>query len=365
MLPRILGGNGTDAVHPIIPSQYYKEMAGVLDMSPIPADKRPPPHVSSREAAAAALAQAPLLASPSASSSRLLSDGSEAEISAFDLVDIEPATVLLRKSSVSAPTATGAMTVRNRGGLPLNYKIKTTAPKLIFVQPNMGRVAPGETATLTVELQIGTADEPRGSEKLLCQCLVVEDAAETALSVAEFWARADKDASRHRIERKLRCKLVVDPQAEGARGESEAAARTAALARSLPVLSAPTSSPVKRTSSPAVSSPVATSASVPLKPSTATVRKATSPPQQPPLASVTAAPTAATQALDSQALARVLNELADLNKEVRHLRSVVAAGEPSSLASSKAASNKRALLHLATMLLVAILAFAAGLSLAS
>ncbi|KJA15413.1 hypothetical protein HYPSUDRAFT_91939 [Hypholoma sublateritium FD-334 SS-4] len=92
---------------------------------------------------------------------------------------------------------TQMLTITNNNVQPIAYKVKTTAPKIYYARPYIGKVKPGESFSLLVTKR-ESQDEPpavkQSTDKFLIQCIVIPPEQEH-LSVEQIWAspRAKKE----------------------------------------------------------------------------------------------------------------------------------------------------------------------------
>ncbi|KAF9476540.1 PapD-like protein [Pholiota conissans] len=88
------------------------------------------------------------------------------------------------------------LTIRNvdKEHQPVAFKIKITAPKLYFVQPNMGIIEPGESIDIWVTKQAHQVEPPRNTEckdKFLVEAKIITSDMRN-MSVPEIWDKESK-----------------------------------------------------------------------------------------------------------------------------------------------------------------------------
>lgn len=122
------------------------------------------------------------------------------------------------------------LTVRNDNNEPVAFKVKTTAPKQYCVRPNSGRIEPGQTTSIQVQLQGFKGDIPTKCKDkfLILSAGIPADFA--AASVADYWSHIDSTSSADRKsivkEQKIRCSYAATT--EEAQGPGAGAVAAAA-----------------------------------------------------------------------------------------------------------------------------------------
>ncbi|KAG0237399.1 phosphatidylinositol-binding protein scs2 [Actinomortierella wolfii] len=99
------------------------------------------------------------------------------------------------------------LTIRNTSQLPIAFKVKTTAPKQYCVRPNAGRVGPGQSLEVQVQMQAMKEDPPidvKCKDKFLVQSIAIT-AEREQLALTELWPTVERDAKDQIREKKIRC----------------------------------------------------------------------------------------------------------------------------------------------------------------
>ncbi|KAF9165109.1 phosphatidylinositol-binding protein scs2 [Actinomortierella ambigua] len=99
------------------------------------------------------------------------------------------------------------LSIRNTSQLPIAFKVKTTAPKQYCVRPNSGRVGPGQTLEVQVQMQAMKEDPPidfKCKDKFLVQSVAIT-AEREQLASADLWPTVERDAKDQIREKKIRC----------------------------------------------------------------------------------------------------------------------------------------------------------------
>ncbi|KAL4246647.1 VAMP-associated protein (VAP) family protein [Abortiporus biennis] len=94
------------------------------------------------------------------------------------------------------------LTITNNNNLPVAFKVKTTAPKLYCVRPNIGRLEPGETEEVLVMLQAMEEDPPlniKCKDKFLIQSTLITPERE-AVPLQDIWNTEGGDLYSHKLK---------------------------------------------------------------------------------------------------------------------------------------------------------------------
>ncbi|GAA5912021.1 hypothetical protein JCM5296_007323 [Sporobolomyces johnsonii] len=247
------------------------------------------------------------------------------------------------------------LAIYNPGGQPLQYKVKTTAPKNYCVRPNAGRIEPGETVEVQVLLQPMKEDPPPGAkcrDKFLVQSVIITPERE-GVAQTDLWQiveKEEKEKPGQIFEQKIRCTYlpaadgepssipeetpskVNDPSAADASFVSTlspAPRRTSPSTPSSPPNLAPAASGSPAASSPVVAAAPDASSAPATAPSSALASKASSALEKPEARAPTPTPPSAapTPSPSSDELARLRTDLAAAQSEITRLRAQLAQAE--------------------------------------
>ncbi|GAA5978385.1 hypothetical protein JCM21900_003021 [Sporobolomyces salmonicolor] len=248
-----------------------------------------------------------------------------------------------------------SLAIHNPGRLPVQMKIKTTAPKQYCVRPNSGRIEPGETVEVQVLLQPMKEDPPPGAkcrDKFLVQSVIITPERE-GVPLTDLWQVVEKEekASGEKpgqiFEQKIRCTYlpaadsepssipeeapskVNDPSAADASFVSTTSPAPRRTSRSTP--SSPPNLAPDVSTSPAPSSPGAAAAHDASSSSVTASSSATGPGalENPEARASTPAPlsSAPTPSSSSDELSRLRSDLAAAQSEISRLRAQLAQAE--------------------------------------
>ncbi|KAF8585703.1 VAMP-associated protein [Ramaria rubella] len=114
------------------------------------------------------------------------------------------------------------LTITNHNAQPVAFKVKTTAPKLYCVRPNAGRIEPGESVGVSVQLQPMKEDPPpqvKCKDKFLVQSTTITADKEN-MSLAEIWSPAEGDSEIKVHQQKIKV-VYLPPEGQTLEEEPE------------------------------------------------------------------------------------------------------------------------------------------------
>ncbi|KAF8506437.1 PapD-like protein [Gautieria morchelliformis] len=118
------------------------------------------------------------------------------------------------------------LTITNHNAQPVAFKVKTTAPKLYSVRPNAGRIEPGESVVVTVQLQPMKEEPPshvKCRDKFLVQSTTITPDKEN-ISLAEIWNPTTEKHSEVQVHHQKIKVVYLPPEGQTLEEEPEEAA---------------------------------------------------------------------------------------------------------------------------------------------